>query len=144
MKTAPATTAVPEPSIDDLDGIIRELKHGWKSAITIRRQSKDDVGYREIFVSIDGESLGYLSHGDAMTREIAPGTHRLYVHNTLFRKQVDLTLQVGEHATFSTSNKEGMGTYSVWAFLIGFLGAGPLYLTLEREGAPADGSPSGI
>ena len=144
MKVSPPTTAVPEPSVEDLDGIIRELKHSWKSLITIRRQSKDDVGYREIFLSIDGEKIGYLSHGDTITREIPPGTHRLQAHNTLFRKQLDVTLQVGEHATFTTCNREGLGTYSVWAFLIGFLGAGPLYLTLEREGAPADGTTRGI
>lgn len=136
MKLAPVTTTVPEPSAADLDGIIRELKQSWKSTITIRRQSKDDVGYREIFVSLDGQFIGYLSHGDAITRDIEPGAHRLQAHNTLFRKQVDVTLQVGEHALFSTSNREGFGTYSIWAFLIGFLGAGPLYLTLEREGAP--------
>jgi hypothetical protein len=127
------TTAVPEPSVEDLDGIIRELKSSWKAAITIRRQAKDDCGYREIFLSLDGESIGYLSHGDAITREIAPGTHRLQAHNTLFRKQMDVTLQVGEHASFTTANRVGFGTYSIWAFLIGFLGAGPLYLSLERE-----------
>jgi hypothetical protein len=143
MKAAPVTTAVPEPSVEDLDGIIRELRQSWRSAITIRRQAKDDCGYREIFLSLDGEFIGYLSHGDAITREIAPGAHRLQAHNTLFRKQLDVTLQVGEHASFTTANREGFGTYSVWAFLIGFLGAGPLYLTLEREGAPAGGSLNG-
>jgi hypothetical protein len=30
-------------------------------------------------------------------------------------------------------NRAGWGTYSVWALFIGFLGAGPLYLTLERQ-----------
>jgi hypothetical protein len=143
MKVTPVITAVPEPSVEDLDGIIRELKSSWKSAITIRRQCKDDCGYREIFVSLNGEFVGYLSHGDAITREIAPGSHRLQAHNTLFRKQIDVTLQVGEHASFTTANREGFGTYSIWAFLIGFLGAGPLYLTLEREGAPDPGTPSG-
>jgi hypothetical protein len=140
MKVAPVTTAVPEPTVEDLDGLIRELKHSWTSTITIRRQSKDDCGYREIFLSVDDEFIGYLSHGDTITREIAPGTHRLKAHNTLFRKQVDVTLQVGENAAFATANREGFGTYSIWAFLIGFLGAGPLYLTLEREGTPPSGS----
>jgi hypothetical protein len=143
MKHAPVTTAAPEPTAEDLDGLIQQLKHSWTSTLTIRRQSKDDCGYREIFVAIDGQSIGYLSHGDVMTREITPGAHRLTVHNTLFRKQADVTLQVGEHAAFATANREGFGTYSVWAFLIGFLGAGPLYLTLEREGAPTGDTPSG-
>ena len=133
MKLAPVTTAIPEPSAADLDGIVRELKASWTATLTIRRQSTDDVGYREIFVSLDGESIGMLHHGDTMTREIAPGAHTLKAHNTLFRKSLDVTLRVGEHASFTAVNREGFGTYSVLAFFIGFLGAGPLYLTLERE-----------
>ena len=133
MKLAPATTAAPEPTAADLDGIVRDLRASWTATLTIRRQHQDDVGYREIFVSLNGESLGILHHGDAITREIAPGNHRLQAHNTLFRKSLDVTVQVGEHASFAAVNREGFGTYSVLAFFIGFLGAGPLYLTLERE-----------
>lgn len=143
MKLATPTTSVPEPTVEDLDGIIRELQSSWKSTITIRRQAKDDCGYREIFVSIDGEFIGYLNHGDSITREIAPGPHRLEAHNTLFRKQADVTLQVGEHVSFNTANRVGPGTYSVWAFLIGFIGAGPLYLSLDRDGPSPDGAAHG-
>ena len=46
-------TLVPEPTPDDLDGIVRELSSTWKATITLRRQAKDDVGYREIYVYID-------------------------------------------------------------------------------------------
>ena len=46
---------------------------------------------------------------------------------------------VGEHARFMAVNRAGWGTYSVLAFFIGFLGAGPLYLTFEREDQGADG-----
>ena len=45
----------------------------------------------------------------------------------------DCTLNVGEHASFSADNREGWGTYSMLAFFIGFLGAGPLYLTFTRD-----------
>ncbi len=37
-------------------------------------------------------------------------------------------------------NRAGRATYSVLAFFIGFLGAGPFYLTFEREGTGAHGS----
>ena len=135
MKLIPTTTtSVPEPTAADLDGIVRDLQNSWTSTITIRRQSRDDVGYREIFVSLDGEALGMLNHGDAITREIAPGPHRLQAHNTLFRKSLDVTLGVGEHASFTAVNRKGFGTYSILALFVGFLGAGPLYLVLEREG----------
>jgi hypothetical protein len=48
---------------------------------------------------------------------------------------VEFTAAVGEHVSFMAINRPGFGTYSVWAFLVGFLGAGPLYLSFEREGA---------
>ncbi len=123
-----------DPTTQDIDHFVRSLEKAWKATITVRRQSPDDVGYREIFVSLDGESLGVLHHGDTITRETTPGAHRLRAHNTLFWKTLDVTLVAGEHARFAAVNRAGWGTYSVLAFFIGFLGAGPLYLTFEREG----------
>ena len=125
----------PEPTAEDLDRIIHQLKSSWTSAITIRRQSQKDVGYREIFVSLDGQSIGMLNWGDVLKKQITPGAHRLQAHNTLFTKEVQFTVNVGEHASFSASNRAGLGTYSTLALIIGFLGAGPLYLTLERDTA---------
>jgi hypothetical protein len=49
-----------EPTQQDLDAVVRDLENSWTSTLTIRRQSKDDVGYREIFVSLDGDALGIL------------------------------------------------------------------------------------
>jgi hypothetical protein len=129
-----------EPTKQDIDDIVRDLERSWKAVITVRRQSKEDVGYREIYVSLDGESLGILRHGDVITRETTPGAHRLQAHNTLFWKTLEFTLGVDEHASFIAVNRAGFGTYSVLAFFIGFLGAGPFYLTFERENLSAHGS----
>ena len=133
----PVITTAPEPTMQDIDDIIRHLQKTWTATITIKRQSKEDVGYREVIVLLNGEHLAILNHGDVITREIPPGTHRLKAHNTLFSKTVDFTLNVGEHASFTAENRAGWGTYSMLAFFIGFLGAGPLYLTFKRDG---DGS----
>ena len=129
-----------EPTKQDIDKIVLDLERSWKASITVRRQSKEDVGYREIYVSLDGESLGILRHGDVITRETTPGAHRLQAHNTLFWKTLEFTLGVDEHASFIAVNRAGFGTYSVLAFFIGFLGAGPFYLTFERENLGAHGS----
>ena len=135
--TTTTTTAVPEPTRRDLDEIISGLETAWKATITVRRQSKEDVGYREVILLLDGEHLAILHYGEVITREIPPGTHRLKAHNTLFSKTLDFTLNVGEHASFTAENRAGWGTYSMLAFFIGFLGAGPLYLTFTRD---ADGA----
>jgi hypothetical protein len=125
-----ARTAVVEPTAEDIDRIVGELERSWTATITVRRQSKEDVGYRDIYVDLDGEQFAILHAGDEVSRDVKPGPHRLSAHNTLFRKKLDVTLSPGEHATFRVVNKAGFGTYSVFAF---FLGGGPLYLTLERE-----------
>jgi hypothetical protein len=129
-----------EPTHEDIDDIVRDLEQSWTALITVRRQSKEDVGYREIHLSLDGESLGILRHGDVITRETTPGKHRLQAHNTLFWKTLEFTLGVDEHARFIAINRAGFGTYSVLAFFFGFLGAGPFYLTFERDNLGAHGS----
>ena len=101
----------------------------------MRRQSRRDVGYREIYVSLDGEEIAILRHGEEVTREVKPGAHQLKAHNTLFRKTLDFNLNVGEHAIFVAINRAGFGTYSVLAF---FIGGGPIYLTFERERPTAE------
>jgi hypothetical protein len=127
-------STVPEPAAGEIDRMIGELEASWKATITIRRQAPNDVGYREIYVSLDGEKAEtLLLHGDTLTRDVSPGPHRLTAHNTLFLKRIDFTVGVGEHASFITINRAGFGTYSGWAFLLGFLGAGPFYLTFERD-----------
>ena len=137
---SPPVTTELEPSTADLDAVVRDLEKSWTATITVRRQSKNDVGYREIFISLDGKSLGILRHGDAITHETTPGAHRLKAHNTLFRKTLDFHLAVDEHARFTAVNRAGWGTYSVWAFWFGFLGAGPFYLTLDRDVDASHGS----
>lgn len=132
-RTIVHTEAPPEPTRAELDGIITALQSQWTSRLTVRRQSKEDVGIRDIHVSLDEERIAVLFAGQEVSREIAPGPHRLRVHNTLFWKTVDFQVQVGEHASFMVINKKGFGTFSVLAYLIG---ANILYLSVERESMP--------
>jgi hypothetical protein len=128
------TTTTFEPTAEDIGRVVDELERSWTATITVRRRSKEDVGYRDIYINLDGEQIAILHAGDEVSRDVKPGRHQLRAHNTLFRKTLDVTLAPGEHATFRVINKAGFGTYSVFAF---FLGGGPLYLTLERETSDA-------
>jgi hypothetical protein len=108
---------------------------GESATITVSRTSPEDIGLREIFVSLDGESIAILESGQSVTRAVSPGPHEVRVHNTLFRKRVALDLTAGEEARLLTVNRAGRLTYSVLALL----GAGPVYLSLDRvDGARAD------
>jgi hypothetical protein len=97
--------------------------------ITVSRKDDQDVRDRQIVVSIDGGKFATLLFGQEVTREIAPGSHRMKAHNTLFWKNLDIDLKPGEHARFEVVNRAGPGSLS----MLGILGVAPLYLTFERE-----------
>lgn len=98
--------------------------------ITVTRREAGDVKDRQIVVSVDGQPWTTLLFGHQATKPLEPGEHRLRAHNTLFWKTIDVVLQPDEHVRFVVANRAGFGTYP----LLGLLGAGPLYLTFEREG----------
>ena len=134
-RTIPVTP--PAPTNDEIDRLIGDLEAAWKSTVIIRRQAPNDIGYREVYVSLDEQKeQTLLQYGDTLTLDITPGTHRLKAHNTLFFKTIDFTIAPGEQASFTAINRAGFGTYSALAFLIGFLGAGPFYLTFIRDIQP--------
>jgi hypothetical protein len=100
----------------------------YLASITVSREARNDVGFREIFVSVDGEQIALLQYGETITHELPAGPHRIRAHNTLFWKTHDVVLQPGEHARFVAINRAGFGTFG---FMM-FLGASPVYLTFER------------
>ena len=99
--------------------------------ITLTRRHPDDVRQRQIIASIDGVPLGTLLFGETVTRDVAPGPHRLRAHNTLFWKTRELNLEPGEHVRFAVVNRAGPGTFS----LLGLFGVGPLYISLFEDRA---------
>ena len=118
------------PAIDIGADILNiERQPAEPSRITICRESPSDAGYREIFVSIDGEQVAMLQFGETHTCEVRPGPHRLRAHNTLFWKTHHIVLRPGEHARFIAINRTGTISFG----LLFMLGAFPVYLTFERE-----------
>ena len=123
--------AVAEPAAIDIGADILniERRQAEPARISICRESPEDAGYREIFVSIDGVQVAMLQYGETYTCEIKPGPHRLRAHNTLFWKTHQIALRPGEHAKFTAINRTGRISFG----LLFMLGAFPIYLTFERE-----------
>ena len=97
--------------------------------LTILRQSASDVGFREIFISIDGTPLGMLRFGDTLVSELSPGPHSIRAHNTLFWKTVRFAVEPGEHLEFILINRAGPLTMAFMAIM----GSAPLYLSIKRR-----------
>jgi hypothetical protein len=97
--------------------------------ITLTRRHSADVRQRQIVASIDGAPIGTLLFGDTVTREIAPGSHRLRIHNTLFWTTRDVQLSPGDVVRFTVVNRAGFGSFA----LLGLFGVGPLYVSLIEE-----------
>ena len=97
--------------------------------ITVSRTSPDDVKQRQIIVKLDDERIADLLYGRTVTRKVEPGRHKLIVDNTWNRKKLEFDLAPGEHATFVTLSRLGRLTW----FLVAAIGAGPMYVSLERQ-----------
>jgi hypothetical protein len=98
------------------------------ATLIVMRTSADDVRMRQIIVSLDAERIATLLYGESVTRDIAPGRHRLRAYNTLVWKTVEFDVTPGGTVRFAAVNRAGRGTMA----LIALLGVGPLYVTLER------------
>jgi hypothetical protein len=84
---------------------------------------------RELYVSVDGGPNAILSYGDSVTIPVAPGHHRLRVHNTISRRRVEFDVAAGQRVRFSAANVRGKN----FGILATFLGIGPMHTVLERE-----------
>ena len=123
--------ALPRPpgSCVGSDLVKTSRRSHYVACITVSRTSPADVGFREVFLLVDGVEVALLNPGDSFTHELPAGPHRVRAHNTLFWKTHDIVLQPGEHARFTAVNRAGWATFG----LLMMLGAAPLYLTFERE-----------
>jgi hypothetical protein len=120
-------TPAPQLNVDDFDAWLQPGDLS-PALVTITRTSEADFKSRQLVVSIDGEFVAELLWGDSVTRELAPGRHRIRVHNTLVWKTVEFTLAPEEQIFFETVNRTGPGTL----LLTLLLGVGPLYVTIDR------------
>jgi len=100
-----------------------------ESKLTVARTSPDDVKQRQVIVKLDGQWIGDLLYGKTFTRSISPGSHTIRFDNTWNKKTVQFQVGPGEEAKFRVVNRAGRFTW----FLVAALGAGPMYVSVERE-----------
>ncbi len=97
------------------------------------RNSERDARQRQVYVSLDGEQIGYMMFGDRVSRPLSPGRHTLKANNTLVWKTLEFDAAPGEDVRFSVVNYTGRG----FVALLAILGVSVLFLSIEREPGPA-------
>lgn len=137
---APAVTTTVQVETLELD----ELQRAWHGAapadpapvmhlhraqLTISRNSASDFQDRQVYLFVDDEPWGKVKYGRPVTREIAPGHHRIRAFNTLFSHTIAIDAVPGEHVRLRCSN--AMPTAG-WLMMI-FLHVTALTVRLERE-----------
>jgi len=96
--------------------------------LIIARTMAGDVGQRQVYVDLDGERIATLLDRESVSRDIAPGSHRIKLNNTLVSKTMEFTASAGETVHYRFANRPGR-------FVLPFLalvGVAPLFLKVER------------
>lgn len=101
---------------------------GMPAQITVARTLPSDIGIRDVYIYLDGKLIATLRNKQSVTLEVPVGHHALRAHNTLVGKTLEFDARPGDHLRFTTANRSGCATS-----LIIILGAGPIYISLERE-----------
>jgi hypothetical protein len=110
--------------VEDGPGALDDLR----CLITFSRTHHTDCGQRQVFARLDaGESVALL-FGETVTLEVNPGRHKLRVHNTLFWKNIEFSIEMGERLEFLIINSARWWTAGV----VGVLGSAPLFLTVRQ------------
>ena len=127
MNTLVEPAVTPRTQPDDVEYWER-LWHMRPASVTIARTHQSDFRQRQLVVTLDGERLGDLLFGEAISRDVAAGPHTLRVSNTLVWKTLEFDVTPGEQVRFEAINRAGKLTYPMMVFI----GAGPLYVSLYR------------
>lgn len=102
------------------------------TTIVVSRSSPGDFQDRQIYLWIDDEPLGKIRYGEAISRTIEPGTHKVRAFNTLFTREIVVEAAAGEEVRLKCGT--GMPTAG-WLMMI-FLHVTYLRVWLEREIRP--------
>lgn len=105
----------PAVQLDDLE-ILERAWHGVApdppasattinhAQLTISRTIADDFQDRQIYLWVDDVAWGKIRYGQVLTREIAPGRHRVRAFNTLFSRTIEVDARPGQHVRLRCAN----------------------------------------
>ena len=98
-----------------------------RGQLRVTHRGEGDYLARGIKLALDDDDLNILKSGTSTLVEVEPGHHRLRIDNTFHAKTVEFDVRAGEQVHYRVWNKRGLGSW-----LVEILGAGPMYLAIEK------------
>lgn len=95
--------------------------------LRVTHKHEGDYLARGIKLALDGDDLNLLKSGTSTLVEVEAGHHLLRIDNTFHAKTVEFDVSAGEQVHYRVWNKRGFGSW-----LVEILGAGPMYLAIEK------------
>jgi hypothetical protein len=97
----------------------QDFERAWRleTAIVIRRNAPNDVQDRQIYVWVDGEPLGKIRYGGAISCPIEPGPHTVRVFNTLMSQTITVDAAPGEQVRVQCGTGMPMAGWLMLIFL---------------------------
>jgi hypothetical protein len=99
------------------------------TSIVVCRSSPRDFQDRQIYLWIDDQPLGKIRYGQAITRTIEPGTHKVRAFNTMFTREITVEAAPGEEVRLTC----GTGMPAAGWLMMVFLHVTYLRVWLERD-----------
>jgi hypothetical protein len=101
------------------------------ATVTIRRNGHDDIQDRPVKLWLDDAYLGELKYGNAVTCDIASGSHNLKAHNQLFSTDLAFEATPGDQLRIKCVNRLTRSGI----LMIAVLGVAMLRVSLDVEAA---------
>jgi len=101
------------------------------ATLTLVRNAPDDVQDRSVTFWLDDERWDNLRYGQEISRNIAPGPHRLRAHNTLVSTTFDFDAKPGEQIRLRCANAVSKGG----ALMMLIIGWAAMRVRIERDAA---------
>jgi hypothetical protein len=99
------------------------------TTIVVSRNSPGDFQDRQIYLWVDGEALGKIRYGYAISKTIEPGRHTVKACNTLFTREITIEAAPGEKVRVNC----GTGMPAAGWLMMMFFHVTYLRVWLERD-----------
>ena len=129
LQPVPQYVVSDPPATRVVTGRSSALHDDLRATVTVSRAHPRDVAQRQVIVRLDDGERVKMVFGDEFTRDLEPGRHTLFAHNTLFWKTVPFNIEAGEHLEFIVINSARWWT----AGMVGLLGSAPLFLQVVKR-----------